>query len=160
MPQLVGNARRTHGKSGTRIYDVWVAMKKRCNPNNKYGQKNYSSRGITVCKRWLKFENFFADMGPRPKGKTLERCNNDKGYSPSNCKWATYAEQNANKRPAFTERLITFNGETYNARTWARKLKVNHSVILRRLNRGLSIELAFSLKPWQKPPLNAEHIRQ
>lgn len=90
----------THGLSRMRSteYVIWQGMKQRClNPKNaKYG--SYGARGITVCERWLAFENFLADMGSRPAGLTLERVNNDKGYGPDNCKWATLSEQARNRR--------------------------------------------------------------
>jgi len=74
-------------------------MKTRCyNPNNKRFAA-YAGRGIAVCDRWRNsFENFLADMGEKPLGLTLERINNEQGYSPDNCKWATYSEQNRNRR--------------------------------------------------------------
>jgi hypothetical protein len=73
-------------------------MRQRCfNPNcNDY--KYYGARGITVCKRWLKFANFFADMGVRPRGYTIDRINNDGNYTPKNCRWATHSQQMKNKR--------------------------------------------------------------
>ena len=74
-------------------------MLQRCNNPNSQRYKDYGGRGITVCKRWLKFENFLADMGDRPRGLTLDRKNNDKGYYKRNCHWATYEQQAANKRP-------------------------------------------------------------
>lgn len=74
-------------------------MKQRClNPNNAHFAY-YGGRGITVTKRWLKFENFFQDMGARPAGLTIERKDNMKGYSKRNCMWATRSQQQRNKRP-------------------------------------------------------------
>lgn len=72
-------------------------MLARCaNSGNTY----YGGRGIGVCKRWLKFENFLADMGDRPSGKSLDRIDNERGYEPGNCRWATAKQQRANQRRA------------------------------------------------------------
>ena len=88
-----------HGLCHTPEYKIWQAMVQRCS-NVKYKMyKHYGGRGIKVCKRWLEFENFFADMGERPNNKlTIERVNNDKGYSPSNCIWDSWLSQGHNKR--------------------------------------------------------------
>ncbi len=73
-------------------------MKQRCLNPKSTSFKNYGGRGITVCDRWLKFENFLSDMGERPAGKTLDRKEVDKNYEPSNCKWSTEAEQDVHRR--------------------------------------------------------------
>ncbi len=82
----------------SRTYTSWVCMKTRCfNPRHKnYG--HYGGRGIVVCKRWMKFENFLKDMGKRPENRTLDRINVNGNYTPSNCRWATSQEQGWNKR--------------------------------------------------------------
>jgi len=95
---VLGEATTKHGKAGTRTHRIWKAMRSRCNNPNLPRYKDYGGRGITVCKRWEKFENFLADMGEAPKGMSIDRVNNDKGYSPKNCKWATTKEQNNNTR--------------------------------------------------------------
>jgi hypothetical protein len=75
-------------------------MIQRCTNHNNQRYGDWGGRGITVCDRWLhSFEHFYEDMGPKPKGLTLERENNDGNYEPGNCKWATRLEQNRNRRP-------------------------------------------------------------
>lgn len=102
-----------HGLSKTPTYRCWCDMLTRCNnPNNKY-YNIYGGRGIKVCKRWLSFINFYKDMGIKPIDKTLDRINNDGNYEPSNCRWATIRQQNANKRPKHDYLGIRKRGKTY-----------------------------------------------
>jgi hypothetical protein len=99
------------------------------NPRSK-DYPNYGGRGIFVCDRWrASFDDFLRDMGRRPKGTTLERRDNNKGYAAENCYWATRAEQDANKR---TSRLIEFEGALWSTKALAKHLGVSTRTIQRR----------------------------
>jgi hypothetical protein len=98
---LRSDAHRKHGQSGSPTYETWSGMLRRClNPKHKR-YKDYGGRGITVCERWLSFQNFFDDMGERPPGCDLHRKDNDKGYELGNCVWLPHSEHmrlHANQR--------------------------------------------------------------
>ena len=95
-------ARRTHGHSlvgaVSRTYSCWRSMRARIFNKDSDSYKDYGGRGISICDRWMKFENFLEDMGEAPKGLSIERLNNDGDYCKENCRWATYTKQNRNSR--------------------------------------------------------------
>lgn len=136
-------------KRNSREYGVWCSMMNRCNNPNTVGYKNYGARGIKVCRRWHTFENFDADMGPRPPGGTVERIDNNGPYSPRNCRWATRQEQGQNKR---NSRLLSHKGRTQTMAEWARELGVHASAILYRLNKpGWTLEQALTVAKPERP---------
>jgi hypothetical protein len=110
------------------------------NPNAK-GYHNYGGRGITVCERWVVFTNFLADMGERPSGTSLDRIDNNKGYEPGNCRWATPKEQNRGRR---VTRLIEYQGRTQCLKDWAEEFGISETGLTARLARGLSVEEALT----------------
>lgn len=133
---------RTHGMTNTPEYSSWDAMKKRCNNPNSDNFSNYGGIGIAICERWQSFENFYADMGPRPSAShSIERKNGLLGYFPENCKWATPEEQARNKR---TTVLLTFHGETMCMKDWAVKFGIGASCFRKRLLKGWTIERALT----------------
>jgi len=97
--EITGKFTKTHDKSRTRIYFAWQRMKQRCYDTNYSAYQYWGGRGIKVCDRWLdSFDNFYDDMGDIPKGRSLDRINNDVDYCKSNCRWATPSVQAFNKR--------------------------------------------------------------
>ena len=134
---------RKHGCWRHPLFKIWGAMMSRCYNQKDRGFKHYGARGIRVCKRWHDPKNFVADMPPKPSPKhTLERRNNNRGYSPSNCIWATQIAQARNTR---RNRLITFRGERRCLKEWSEVLGLSYQALHRRLNQsGWSVERALS----------------
>lgn len=132
---------KSHGMSDTPIYYVWKNMRRRCTVINHPAYKYYGARGITVCQRWLDFNNFYADMGDKPEGKSLDRIDNDREYSKSNCRWATPMEQSQNSRRL---RRVSFGGKEYGLAGFCREAQVCEGTIRTRLKRGWDIERAIN----------------
>lgn len=124
-------------------YNSWLGMKARCKGLRYIEKKCYLDRGITVCERWKNsFENFLEDMGRRPEGKySLDRIENDKGYYKENCRWATPAQQNRNKRDTI---LITYNNKTQCVTDWAREYGINRSTLVNRYLDWKDLDKVFS----------------
>lgn len=124
---------KTHGKSKTLAYKVWGSMKQRCQNLADKDYSYYGGRGITVCTRWQKFENFYADMGdPEFESATLDRIDNSKGYSPENCRWATWKQQANNTRK---NNWLSYEGKVQTLSAWAAELKISPSSLTARLGR-------------------------
>lgn len=140
--ELLKERHITHGMSKTREYKTWASMKSRCLNKNNPGYKNYGARGITVCKRWMKFENFYADMGDKPRGMSLDRIDNNGNYKPENCRWATRRQQGNNKR---NNRLLTYRGKTMTTAQWARKTDIDRITLHKRIKKGWSTEKVLTV---------------
>lgn len=119
-----GNLKHGHAKTGkeTKTHRTWKAMKRRCININDKKYKDYGGRGITVCERWLKFENFLEDMEECPPGLSLDRIDNSLGYYKENCRWSTQKEQTRNTRKNVN---IIFNGKTQCLSAWAEEYKIS-----------------------------------
>jgi len=117
----------------SKSYWSWANMIQRCNNKTRDCYQNYGGRGISVCRRWLKFENFFADMGERPEGTTLDRIDNDGNYEFGNCRWATPKQQNRNQRGNIN---VTLEGKTQCLSVWTRALNLPYDTIRHRIRRG------------------------
>ncbi len=144
--EQIKKAKTTHGYANKiPEYRIWKSMTGRCNNKNNESFNNYGGRGIRVCRRWLKFENFLLDMGKRPsKNHSIDRLNNDDGYSKNNCRWATSNQQNRNKRSNIN---ILFNGKTQCLKDWAKELNMAYLTLYDRIHKlNWSVDKALSTK--------------
>ncbi len=138
-----GCSRRRHNASHTKTYFVWRSMISRCYQPSSQVFHLYGARGIRVCRRWRKFENFLYDMGKAPSGFSLDRIDNNRGYNKKNCRWASQLQQCGNMR---TNHMITYRGRTLHASGWARSLGIKVPTIFARLRRGLPIKRVLERK--------------
>jgi hypothetical protein len=133
----------THGGSDKPEYRTWHQMRQRCRNLKGKLYHRYGGRGIRICERWELFENFFADMGPRPSpGHSLDRIDNDGNYEPGNCRWATQTEQLQNTSRC---RYVTINGERLTQSEASKRVGLSRTVLGNRLRLGWSLEKAINL---------------
>lgn len=130
------------GWSGT--YKSWSLMMDRCRNPVCPHFSNYGGRGIRVCERWHSFENFLADMGDRPPKMSIDRIDNERGYEPGNCRWATVAEQSRNRRNVI---MFEHNGQRLCVAEWEREWGFPRDRVTDRLRHGWTIEEALELAP-------------
>lgn len=127
---------KKHGFKYSRLYNSYIHLKQRCyNPNNQ-DYKYYGGRGITVCDEWKDDFQAFYDWSMSHGYKddlTIDRIDNNKGYSPENCRWVTMQYQSNNKR---TNHRITYNSETHTIKEWAKITKINYGTLVSRINRN------------------------
>lgn len=147
-----GEAVKTHGQGSylrgvSPTYKSWQEMKARCSNPKHISYPNYGGRGISFAPEWAEFEKFFADMGPRPSGTSLDRCDVQLGYSKDNCKWSGRVEQNNNRRNV---QLIEHLGKSQSLAMWCREL---HLPYARTYNRFVSKQEPFeqAITPKRKP---------
>lgn len=153
------HSRARAGRRPSPTYKTWRSMVERCTDQKAVGFRLYGGRGITVCARWLGehgFENFLADMGERPAGKTLDRFpNRDGDYEPGNCRWATAKEQARNTR---RNRILTIDGESAPAVVWEERMGLPKGLVADRIYRGWSPRAAVLTpvvrgRPRSRPPM-------
>lgn len=123
------------------VYWIWMAIKARCSNKKHKEYKNYGGRGISICARWALFEHFYADMGDKPEGMSIDRKDNDGNYEPGNCRWATPVEQTVNRS---TTKYITWEGKTMCVAHWEKYLGFKKSLIRLRLKAGWPLEKVFT----------------
>ena len=137
---------------GTPEYNAWSSMKKRCLNPSHASYKHYGGRGITVCERWMIFDNFLSDMGERKKGLSLDRIDNSRGYSPENCRWVDAKTQCNNKR---TTTILTLRGKSMTISQWSAETGIKDCTISERIRRGWSVEKTLTTPPGKYSYRNA-----
>lgn len=130
---------KSHGKANTAIYRIWRSMMDRCHLPTSHAYSRYGARGVAVCERWHDFENFYTDMGDKPKGMSLERTDNDGPYSQENVQWASAKDQANNRR---SSRWVEFNGERRTLAQWADHFGIHLGTLWARLKRGIPMDEA------------------
>lgn len=142
--EITGNNFRTHGKTETRLYNIWCMMKARCYKPSNHAYARYGGSGITICDEWHNFSTFekWAIENGYNEHLTIDRIDNDLGYSPENCRWATYKEQANNTSKTIR---LTVDGQTKTASEWSDVYGVPLYEIRFRLKHGWTPEEAVKI---------------
>lgn len=132
--EKLSQASKTHGQTNSRLYRIYNGMKNRCYNKKQPNYSNYGGRGITICDEWLRsfavFQSWALANG-YSDDLSIDRIDNDKRYSPENCRWATRTEQNENTR---NNHLVTINGKTQSLSAWAREQGLNYHTVSFRIH--------------------------
>lgn len=126
---------KRHGKHDAPVFRVWCSMIARCSYSSQQNYSFYGGRGIRVCDRWLKFENFLEDMGEPEPGMQIDRIDPDGDYCLENCRWTSRKQQCRNRR---SNKILVFNGEAKCLAQWAEELKIPPSTLSNRIKNGWS----------------------
>jgi len=151
----MGKFKHGYGSSANPTYMSWQAMKARCSNTNTSYYKDYGGRGIAVCAEWSNdFGQFLKDMGERPEGRTLDRIDNDKGYEPGNCRWATNLEQAHNKRDVSFCRKVNVDGMEFVSLTAAAShFGISRNTVSNRITmHGWEVERALKTPAGKRSP--------
>lgn len=153
LSELTSSRSWKHGLVGTRIHSAWDGMMERCHNIRGRDYANYGGRGISVCEKWRNVENFLADMGHPPIGLSIDRIDNNRGYEPGNCRWATGKEQSRNRR---TNYIIVFNGESGCIAHWSEKTGIKSGVISARIKAGWSVDKTMTTPVAFRSPMRSK----
>lgn len=126
---MVGELNKKHGQRHTTEYSIWQNMMTRCTNEKSNCFYRYGGRGITVCDEWRDFQGFYADMGDKPEGMTLDRIDNNGPYSKDNCRWATSKEQARNTRRS---QIVEFNNKKQCLKDWADEVGLAYNTLRKR----------------------------
>lgn len=148
---------RRHGMTSSAAYSVWRHMRARCEDRAHKSYSRYGARGIAVCDRWEKFENFLSDMGMPPPGMSIERIDNDGDYCKENCRWATPSEQANNTS---NTRRFTIDGVTRTATEWSKSpvCKVRYDTFMARVRDGWDPSDALTIAARKKSPARVMEV--
>lgn len=134
-----------HGYWNHKLYNTWQNMMERCYNSKCKFYYNYGARGINVYEPWKNVSNFIPEilslLGERPKGFSIDRIDNEKGYYPNNVKWSSLTQQANNRRSV---KIYSYKGQSKSLKEWTKELKLNHKTIWSRLNKGWDFEKAIT----------------